>query len=99
MPRKKRKQSRIELRIQAVKRPKRMKPTTFYAALLRAMDSGEMPRGIDVQLHWRNPETISGRSREWQSDEFMTALEDSSEGFSTLVRRAIQRQLWRVSNA
>lgn len=72
-----------------------MTPKNYLRALLRAIDLGEMPRGLDVELYWRNPETVNGRSLRWQSGEFTEVIQDSSAGFGSIVRRAIQRRLLR----
>lgn len=89
----KKKNAKINFRIQALKVPRGIRPDDYLRALLRSMETGSLPRGLDVQLHWQNPETRSGRSKGWQSDAFLEAVADSSEGFNTLLRRVIQRRL------
>ncbi len=92
MPRK-RKQPRLDLRIQAIAKPRRMSPEQYLKALKKATVTGELPRGLEVELHWRNPDTMSGRSKNWQSDDFLGALESSTDGFRAIVRAMIERRL------
>ncbi len=92
MPRKRR-NAPLDLRIRALRVPRTMSPDTYLRSLLRGMESGDLPRGLDVELYWRNPETRSGRSKNWQSGAFLDVVADSSEGFSTLLRRVLQRRL------
>lgn len=89
-----RKNAKLQIRIQALHVPKGMAPGVYLRSLLRAMDTGALPRGVDVELHWRNPETRHGRSKEWQSDSFLGAIADSSAGFSMILRRMLQRRLY-----
>lgn len=83
----------LQVRIQALKVPARMSKETYLRGLLKAIDTGVLPRGVEVELHWRNPNTITGRTKNWQSDDFNQAIADSSAGFSGVVRRAIEQQI------
>lgn len=87
------KPNRLEIRLQAKAKPPRMSAERYLRELYRATFTGELPRGLEVDLHWRNPDTVSGRSRNWQSDTFEGALESSSDGFREIVRRMIERRL------
>lgn len=83
--------------MQAVSLPRRVKPEAYLRALIRSVDTGEsLPRGWEVQIHWRNPATRSGRTRYWQDDEFAGAVADSSAGFNTLLRRMLVRRLYKA---
>lgn len=92
MPRKR--NARLEIRVQLLKKPRSMDPDSYLRAILRGVDTGTLPRGLDVELHWRNPETRSGRSRQWQSGPFSEVIQDSSQGFGTVLRRMIQRRMY-----
>lgn len=86
--------ARIDIRVQALSVPDTMLRDDYFRALLRGMATGTYPRGLEVELHWRNPETKHGRSREWQSGEFSEVVADSSEGFSTVLRSMLRRRLY-----
>jgi hypothetical protein len=70
-----------------------MNPKTYLRSLLDGMQSGELPRGVKVELYWRNPETHSGRSKNWQSDDFLNAIAESNGGFASALERVINRKL------
>jgi len=95
MPKKKRKRKPkiLQVRIQALSVPARMKPKAYLRALLRAINTGELPEGVEVELHWRNPATKHGKTKNWRSDEFTDAIAESSPGFAGVVRRSIQKRL------
>ncbi len=85
----------LQIRVEAISIPKRIKPLVYMRELIHAVDTGEdLPRGWSVDIHWRNPATRSGRTRHWQSDEFSGAVADSSAGFRTLLRRMLVRKLY-----
>jgi len=87
-------QNPLNLRIRAVTVPKNMTPDKFLRSLLAVIDDGaDMPRGVEVELHWRNPATKHGKSRNWDSGEFIEVITDSSPGFQTAVRRMIFKKL------
>jgi hypothetical protein len=86
-------QTPIEFRIRALKVPRSMNPTAYLRSLLDGMQSGELPRGVGVELYWRNPETHSGRSKNWQSDDFLNAIAESNGGFASALERVIKRKL------
>ncbi len=92
MPRKH--QAPIEFRIKALSVPRGTDPKLYLRSLLTGIDSGELPRGVKVELFWRNPETKSGRSKNWQSDDFITAVSESNAGFASSLRAVIQRKLY-----
>lgn len=83
----------LQLRIQVISVPKKMTPEQYLRSLLRSLETGTLPRGVNVELHWRNPATQYGRTKNWQSDEFLTAMSESSEGFTTAVHDMIVRKL------
>lgn len=85
--------NRIEIRLRAIAKPPRMSAERYLRELYRATFTGKLPRGLEVELGWRNPDTVSGRSRNWQYDSFEGALESSSDGFREIVRQVIQRRL------
>lgn len=67
----KRRVNPLQLRVRAVSLPKRLKPVTYLKTLIHSLDTGEpLPSSWDVEIHWRNPKTRSGRTRHWQNDEF-----------------------------
>jgi hypothetical protein len=86
-------QTPIEFRLRALAVPRSMNPTTYLRSLLYGMQSGELPRGVKVELYWRNPETHSGRSKNWQSDDFLNAIAESNGGFASALERVINRKL------
>lgn len=86
-------QTPIEFRIRALKVPRSMSPPNYLRSLLDGMQSGELPRGVKVELYWRNPETHSGRSKNWQSDDFLNAIAESNGGFASALERVIKRKL------
>lgn len=95
--RRKRKPNILQVRIEALSVPARMKPETYLKTLLNVLGGRqEMPENLDVELHWRNPNTRQGRTKQWQSGEYTEVLTDSSSGFSSVVRRAIEGQLKKV---
>lgn len=83
----------LQLRLQAVSIPKGVTPERYLKGLLRATVTGELPRNWEVLIHWRNPATAHGRTKNWQSSEFTEALGDSSAGFTSTVRLMIQQKL------
>lgn len=97
MARKNNNNNPLQIRIEAVSIPARMSPQSYLKHLLNYVRHGvEFPRGMEVNLHWRNPETKQGRTKNWQEDEFQDAFIDCSEGFRGMVEGAILRQLRRV---
>lgn len=86
----------LQVRIQARSVPKGMSPKQYLRALLRATSGAELPRGVEVELHWRNPKTKNGKTKIWRHEEFEDAIAGSSLGFVNVVRRAIMRRLGRV---
>ncbi len=89
----KRRKNPLQIRIQVLRVPARMSPRQYVRLLLRALDTGDLPRGVKVELWWRNPATRHGATREWQSGEFTEVISESSPGFSTVVRRTLHRKL------
>lgn len=86
----------LQIKIDVVSLPRRVKPETFHKRLLAAIDSGEdLPRGWNVQISWRNPATKNGRTKNWQTDEFTDALSNSSAGFRNVAKRAILNAMGR----
>lgn len=92
MPRKR--QAPIEFRIKALKVPRGTDSVRYLRSLLTGMDTGILPRGVQVELFWRNPETMSGRSKDWQSDDFLNAVSESNAGFASALRTVIQRKIY-----
>jgi len=87
----------LEIRVQAVSLPKGTKPEAYLRRLIRAVDNEEpLPRGWDVRLHWRNRETRSGRTRRWQEDDFLNAVQDSRSGFNDILRGLLVSRLYRA---
>lgn len=96
MPRKDNNNNPLQIRIQAVSLPKRTSPRAYLQRLLRFVERGEpLPSLWEVRLHWRNPNTRAGRTRNWQEDDFMNAIENSRSGFVGIVRDSLVRQLRR----
>lgn len=97
MPRKDNYNNPLNIRVQAVSLPKKTSPKLYLQKLLRFIDNGEpLPRSWDVRLHWQNPETRAGRTKDWQEDYFQDAIENSRSGFVGIVRGSILRQLRRL---
>lgn len=87
----------LQMRVEAISLPKNITPERYIKKLIQVADSGEdLPRDWDVRLHWRNPETRSGRSRFWQEDDFSQAIVDSSAGFYRLLRSMLVNKLRQV---
>lgn len=91
----------LEIRVVALRIPKsRVSPLGYLRALLQAVDTETLPRGWQVELHWRNRETSAGRTAEWQNGPWSEVLADSNAnglGFSTALRRILQRKIQEVS--
>lgn len=94
MPRKDNSDNPLQIRVQAVSLPKRTKAEKYLRRLIQSLDSAEpLPDRWEVLIHWRNPNTSSGRSKFWQQGPFNEVLADSSAGFGLIVRAALVRQL------
>ncbi len=91
MPR--RRQDPIEFRIRAKRIPRGMKPRDYLESIYVATAGIDLPDNLKVELFWRNPETKNGRSRNWQSADFETAVSESNAGFSSALRAVIQRKI------
>lgn len=86
----------IEFRIRALKVPRGVSGKSYLRTLLDSMSTPEnpLPRGFQVELFWRNPEVSAGRSKNWQSNDFLSAVSDSNAGFASALRGVIQRKLY-----
>lgn len=62
----------------------------YYRGLLRTLDLGTASSGGPA-IGWINP--YDGKIRRWQYAPILDAVEDSSPGFETLLRLAIERRL------
>ena len=94
MPRKHNNNNPLQIKIRPVTLPKSVTPKRFFQTLLKAIDTGsDLPRGWEVDLHWRNPGTRHGLTKRWRSDAFVDAISDSREGFVWIVRSAIVARL------
>lgn len=96
MPRKDNSKNPLEIRIEAISVPRRMTPEKYLKALLKTTRTGaDLPRGLEVEIHWRNPNTKKGNTKHWRSDEFQDALSESTPGFRGVVYESILKQLRR----
>lgn len=96
MPRKDNSKNPLEIRIEAISVPRRMTPEKYLKALLKTAKTGApLPRGLEVDIHWRNPKTKKGKTKHWREDDFQEALLESSAGFRGVVYQSILRQLRR----
>jgi len=87
----------LQIRVEAVSVPRGTSPRKYLTELIRAIDTGsDLPRGWDVRLHWRNPNTLSGLTRNWRNDDFVDAVADSRPGFNSIVRNALVKRLRRA---
>lgn len=87
----------LQIRIEAISVPRGTKPRAYLSNLIRAIDGGyDLPRGYEVRLHWRNPNTMDGKTKNWRSDDFVDAIADSRPGFNDIVRNAIVKRLRRL---
>lgn len=90
----KKRKNPLKIQVKPISLPRSVTPTRFFRGLIHALDTGQdLPRSWDVEISWRNPNTRSGRSRYWQTDDFNDAIADSSAGFSRLLRRMLVRRL------
>lgn len=84
----------------AVSLPRDVTPFQYYKTLLRVLDTGsDLPEGWDVELRWQNPDTVSGRTREMQYDDFAEAVSQSNAGFRSVVRRMLAGYVMRYRYA
>lgn len=93
----KRRRNPLQVRVNAIRLPKRLKRSTYLKRLLDAISSGEdLPRGWQVEIEWRNPATKNGKTKHWQADDFVDALANSSAGFRNVTARAILSAMGRI---
>lgn len=91
----------LQIRVQAIALPKKIKPDAYLKRLIQSVDTLEpLPYGWEVRLHWRNPDTMTGATKNWQDGEFSDVVNDSSDvwgpGFSTVLRGMLLQKLSQV---
>ena len=97
MPRKDNKNNPLQIRIRAVSLPKGVTPEKYHERLLAVIHEGAaLPRGWNVEIHWRNPSTKVGATKQWRSDDFESAIDESRSGFVAAVSVALSRRLRRM---
>jgi len=89
--RKKRGPNILEIKVRKVELPKGTTARQYFAGLKKALRTQELPEGWKVDLAWRNPNTIKGRTKNWQQAPFTTALRESRKGFTTVVRKILAK--------
>lgn len=79
---------------------KQVSSVRYLSRLMKAIDqrlqlgaAEELPARWDVQLWWRNPETVSGVTKHWRPDDFISAINESRDGFVQIVGEEIGRVL------
>lgn len=98
MPRKDNSNNPLQIRIQARSVPASYagNPKKYLKALLNFIRHGEeLPRGLVVDLHWRNPAS-KGVSGDWRFDDFEDAISESNSGFVTTVENSLIKRLRRL---
>lgn len=94
MPRKNNARNPLQVRLRARSLPKGTSPKKFYRRLIEHMTTGRpLPSSWEVEIGWRNPGTIAGRTKHWQYDNFEDAVADSREGFNGLLHSVLVSQL------
>lgn len=101
MARKNNENNPLQIRVKAASLPRGVTPRRYVGVLLDFIDGDrdELPMGWDVRLAWRNPRTISGRTKHWQVDSFEDAIGESRSGFVSIVRSALVRALKAVQSS
>jgi len=89
--RKKRGPNILEIKVRKVSLPKGTTARQYFAGLKKALRTQELPEGWEVDIAWRNPNTLKGRTKNWQQAEFTTALRESRKGFTTVVRKILAK--------
>lgn len=98
MPRRDNRNNPLQIKVKPVTLPKNVTQKRYFQVLLKAIDSGsDLPRGWQVDIHWRNPKTRMGATKRWRSDNFADAIADSREGFVSIVRSEIAFRLRRMA--
>lgn len=93
MPRKRRKKrgaNRLQIRIIKGELPAGVTTAEYVAGLRRAVRTKELPSGWNIQIAWRNPNTLQGRSKYWQEGDWEDVLSASRSGFATVVDRVLR---------
>lgn len=81
----------LQIRIIKMDLPFGVTPRQYITGLKKALRTQELPEGWDVEIGWRNPNTIKGRSKDWQEGPWQEVLQASRSGFSTVVGRVLDR--------
>ncbi len=89
--RKKRGPNILEIKIRKVELPKGTTTAQYIAGLKRAVRTKELPEGWNVDIAWRNPNTLKGRTRNWQQGDWSTTLRESRRGFATVVNNVLRK--------
>jgi len=86
----------IKLRVNSL--PKSITPKKFYRRLMAVIKEGrDLPPSWDVEIYWRNPGTRHGLTKRWRSDDFVSAVSDSREGFNAILYDVLSRRLRRMA--
>lgn len=91
--RKKRGPNVLQIKIKKVTLPKGTTTAQYLAGLKKALRTQELPDGWEVDLAWRNPNTLKGRTKNWQQGEFTDTLRASRKGFTTVVRKILAQHM------
>ena len=85
----------IKLRVESL--PKSVTPKRFHQRLIQFMKDGtELPSKWIVNIGWRNPKTHHGKTRQWQWDDFESAVSASGDGFNSILLSVLQSRLRRM---
>jgi len=86
-------ENRLELKVE-VSGPAGSSQQERVEAALRYVRHGSLPAGFSFDaIHWRNPDTKSGRSRNWQDGEPGNVLKNSTGGFRNALERSLESML------
>ena len=97
MPRKNNDKNPLQIRLQTDSLPKSVTPKQYYRRLLEHIVKGTpLPSKWEVNLSWRNPNTLLGRTKDWQTDDFESAIADSRSGFVSIVHRELLKRYRRL---
>lgn len=88
----------LQVRLRVKSLPQYVTPRKLYQRLMQVIKDGrDIPASWDVEVLWRNPKTRHGLTRKWRSDDFVSAVADSREGFNALLYDSLARRLRRIA--
>lgn len=86
-------ENRLKIEVVPVTIPAGVTHAEMLPELYRSVDRRRLPRGWEVDLAWRNPDTAHGHSRNWKQGDWTTVLSASTSGFSTALKSIIAEEM------